>query len=588
MLEKMEVLDADKVIEEFEEISKNAERVQRETLKKILEENGCAEYLQKLGLNGRTDPDSFKACVPLVTHKDLEPYIKRVADGDNSLVLTGKPITTISLSSGTTQGKPKFVPWNDELMETTLQMYRTSYAFRNREFPISNGKALQFYYSSKQSKTNGGLAAGTATTNVFRNARFKNAMRAMQSQSCSPDEVIFGPDFYQSLYCHLLCGLIFWDEIQFVSSTFAHSIVYAFRTFEQEWEELCANIRDGDLTSRITVPSIRNAMSKLLKPNPELAELIHNKCSGLSVSDWYGLIPELFPNAKYIYGIMTGSMEPYLTKLRHYAADLPLLSADYGSSEGWIGANVNPKLPPELATYAVLPQIGYFEFIPLRGNVGNLQQDKEESTSLYVEPKPVGLTEVKLNEEYEIVVTNVAGLYRYRLGDVVKVTGFHNSTPELKFVCRRNLMLTINIDKNTEKDLQLAVEAAAKLIAEEKLELVDFTSHVDVTTDPGHYVIFWEVSSQASEALLQECCNCLDRSFVDAGYVSSRKVKAIGPLELRVVQRGTFHKILEHYLGLGAAVSQFKTPRCVGATNNMVLQILCNNVAQCYFSTAFG
>ncbi|GKV51182.1 hypothetical protein SLEP1_g57853 [Rubroshorea leprosula] len=149
-------------------------------------------------------------------------------------------------------------------------------------------------------------------------------------------------------------------------------------------------------------------------------------------------------------------------------------------------------------------------------------------------------------------------------------------------------MLTINIDKNTEKDLQLAVEAAAKLIAEEKLELVDFTSHVDVTTDPGHYVIFWEVSSQASEALLQECCNCLDRSFVDAGYVSSRKVKAIGPLELRVVQRGTFHKILEHYLGLGAAVSQFKTPRCVGATNNMVLQILCNNVAQCYFSTAFG
>ena len=56
------------------------------------------------------------------------------------------------------------------------------------------------------------------------------------------------------------------------------------------------------------------------------------------------------------------------------------------------------------------------------------------------------------------------GLYRYRLGDVVKVMGFHNSTPMLKFVRRSNLLLTINIDKNTEKDLQLAVEAAAKLI----------------------------------------------------------------------------------------------------------------------------
>ncbi|MBA0860737.1 hypothetical protein Goshw_020671 [Gossypium schwendimanii] len=571
MLEKMEILNVEKLIGDFEVMTKDAENVQRETLKMILEENGCAEYLQNMGLNGRTDPESFKACVPLVTHKDLEPYIQRVADGAFSPILTGKPITTISLSSGTTQGKPKFVPFNDELMETTLQIYHTSFAFRNREFPIENGKALQFIYSSKQSKTKGGLFAGTATTNVFRNSQFKKAMTAMQSECCSPDEVIVGPDFHQSLYCHLLCGLIFHEEIQLVSSTFAHSIVLAFRTFEQVWEELCDDIREGVLTSRITFPSVRSAMAKLLKPNPELADLIEKKCSRLS--NWYGLIPELFPNVKYIYGIMTGSMEPYLKKLRHYAADVPLISADYGSSEGWIGANINPSLPPESTTYAVLPNIGYFEFIPLKENVE--------------EPKPVGLTEVKVGEEYEVIITSFAGLYRYRLGDVVKVMGFHNSTPELKFVCRRNLMLTINIDKNTEKDLQLAVEEAAKLIAEEKREVIDFSSNVDVSADPGHYVIFWEISGEVSDEVLKECCNCLDRSFVDAGYVSSRKVNAIGPLELRVVWKGTFHKILDHYLGLGAVVSQFKTPRCVGPTNNKVLQILCDNVAKNYFSTAF-
>lgn len=166
--------------------------------------------------------------------------------------------------------------------------------------------------------------------------------------------------------------------------------------------------------------------------------------------------------------------------------------------------------------------------------------------------------------------------------------GFHNSTPELKFICRSNLLLTINIDKNTETDLQLSVETAAKLLAEEKLEVVDFTSHVDVSTDPGHYVIFWEISGDASAEILQECCNCLDRSFIDAGYVSSRKVNAIGPLELRIVQRGTFHKILDHYVTLGSALNQFKTPRCVGTANNVVLQILANNVAKNFFSTAFG
>lgn len=101
MWEKLEEeeFDMDKVIEEFERLTKDAERVQRETLRRILEENASAEYLLSLGLQGRTDPESFKACVPLVTHKDLEPYINRMIDGDDSPILTGKPITTMSLRS---------------------------------------------------------------------------------------------------------------------------------------------------------------------------------------------------------------------------------------------------------------------------------------------------------------------------------------------------------------------------------------------------------------------------------------------------------------------------------------------------------
>jgi jasmonic acid-amino synthetase len=77
--------------------------------------------------------------------------------------------------------------------------------------------------------------------------------------------------------------------------------------------------------------------------------------------------------------------------------------------------------------------------------------------------------------------------------------GFHNSTPKLKFVGRCGLLLNINIDKNTEKDLHLAVEAASKLLTREKLEVVEFTSHVDVSKEPGHYIIFWEINGEASE-----------------------------------------------------------------------------------------
>jgi jasmonic acid-amino synthetase len=218
-------------------------------------------------------------------------------------------------------------------------------------------------------------------------------MRSMSSACCSPDEVIFGSDFSQSLYCHFLCGLLQRDQITLISSTFAHSIVHSFRTFESLWEDLEADIRSGHVSAaRVPSPAVRAAVSRLVPgPDPALADLVRKICSGLS--NWYGLVPELFPNVKYIYGIMTGSMEPYLKTLRHYAGDVPLVTADYGSSEGWVGANVDPTMPPEMATYAVLPNIGYFEFIPLTGDA-----------------TPLGLTEVKVGEEYEILVTNYAGM----------------------------------------------------------------------------------------------------------------------------------------------------------------------------------
>jgi auxin responsive GH3 family protein/jasmonic acid-amino synthetase len=183
----------------------------------------------------------------------------------------------------------------------------------------------------------------------------------------------------------------------------------------------------------------------------------------------------------------------------------------------------------------------------------------------------------------------LAGLYRYRLGDVVQVAGFHNATPKLKFICRRNLALSINIDKNSEQDLQLAVDTAAtKFLAADKLEVVDYTSHADTSSDPGHYVLFLELNNaDAADEALQGCCDELDRAFADPGYVGSRRSGAIGPLELRVLQRGAFHRVLRHYLSMGSPVSQFKSPRCVARSNAGVLQILAGNTAKVFFSAAY-
>lgn len=168
----------------------------------------------------------------------------------------------------------------------------------------------------------------------------------------------------------------------------------------------------------------------------------------------------------------------------------------------------------------------------------------------------------------------------------MEVTGFHNETPKLNFICRRKLILTINIDKNTEKDLQIVVEKGSKLLNNSQAELVDFTSYANMSNQPGFYVIFWEIKGEAKDKVLDSCCMEMDAAFADHGYVVSRKTNSIGPLELKIVEKGTFKKILDYFVANGAALGQFKTPRC---TNNLdLIKILNACTIKTFRSKAYG
>lgn len=59
--------DPEEFTEEFEAMTKTAEKVQRKTLRKILEENGRTKYLQKCCLDEKTNLHSFAQCVPVVS-----------------------------------------------------------------------------------------------------------------------------------------------------------------------------------------------------------------------------------------------------------------------------------------------------------------------------------------------------------------------------------------------------------------------------------------------------------------------------------------------------------------------------------------
>lgn len=77
----------------IEEVTSNADAVQRRVLEEILSRNADVEYLERHGLQGRTDRETFKHVMPVVTYEDIQPDINRIANGDKSHILCSSPIS---------------------------------------------------------------------------------------------------------------------------------------------------------------------------------------------------------------------------------------------------------------------------------------------------------------------------------------------------------------------------------------------------------------------------------------------------------------------------------------------------------------
>ena len=103
-------------------------------------------------------------------------------------------------------------------------------------------------------------------------------------------------------------------------------------------------------------------------------------------------------------------MTQYIPTLEFYLNNLPLVSLTcvskekvsltYASSETHFGVNLNPLCKPQDVSYTLLPNMSYFEFLPVN----------EENDAI------VDLVNVKLGGYYELIVTSYSGdLYKYTI-----------------------------------------------------------------------------------------------------------------------------------------------------------------------------
>ncbi len=179
---------------------------------------------------------------------------------------------------------------------------------------------------------------------------------------------------------------------------------------------------------------------------------------------------------------------------------------------------------------------------------------------------------------------------------MLQVTGFHNKAPQFRFICRRNVLLSIDNDKTNEEDLHKSITVAKKLLEPYNALLVEYTSYPDTSTVPGHYVLYWEIGLHGSSKadlgfaindyninkVLKECCIAVEEEL-DYIYRRCRAYdKSVGPLEIRVVEAGTFEELMDLFINQGASINQYKTPRCI--KSKAALKLLNSHVKASFFS----
>ncbi|XP_056860636.1 4-substituted benzoates-glutamate ligase GH3.12-like isoform X2 [Raphanus sativus] len=557
-------------LNDLEELTSNAKQIQDDMLEEILRVSANTEYLRPF-LHGSSHKELFKKNVPVVTYEDVKPYIERVANGEPSDVISGEPITHFFRSSGTTGGKQKIFPVNNKYYQKRIFSEDLRCSILSKHINgVVDGKVIAFLNTRKLSRTPSGLPVGPVITSFLVSEYFKNWS---SKRYTSPDEVISCTDSKQSTYCHFLCALVQREEVVSIFVPFACALVQAIKFLETHWKDLCNDIRSGHVSEWITDLGCRDSVSVMLGvPNPELADQIERECC--RQTSWEGIITRLWPNIKFIHSVVTGQMSQFIPVLEFYSNKLPLVSMSYSASETLLGINVNPLCKPQDVSYTFLPNMSYFEFLPL-----------DEGNNAEV----VDLVDVKLGHFYDPLVTNHFGLYRYRMGDILQVTGFYNKTPQFRFVRRKDTVISVHVEKTTEEDIANAMNRVTAVLDSEGLILMGFTCKPDISTFPGHYVFYLELKAKNSDSIVKldnsvmvKCCCVMEKSFNALYRKFRREYESIGALEIRVTKQGRFDSLMEYFISQGASASQYKTPLCIKSPQG--LAILEDRVIAQFFS----
>lgn len=483
----------------------------RKLLDYILAENSATEIGQNCRFDRIRSYEVFKKSVPLSDYSFYAPLVDLTTRIGETNIFCAQPPVGYSLTSGTT-GEAKLVPYTARHLDTYIAAMRDVLGAGEPTFALMESLPKGMTYVD--GATSDSIIGATLAALRLEIVECSYAKRFKQGSLTSPIELLFPEEVIDPRYARLLFALLDRDVTQIVAP-FTWTLLDAMQFLEKHHAQLADDIEHGEITYTNELPeALRATLQAKLKADPERAEELRKAAA----EGFEGIIGRLWPKCRRIVAAGTGTFSLYTRKLAFYAGQIAFNNGYVAASEAVVGRAMGEGT----AEYALLTDNAFFEFL-------------EPGSS-----EPVAVDGLEPGRRYELILTNSAGLYRYRLGDVVQIERIEKGVPVFSYAYRMEESLHLGEATITEDELE---EVAVAIEAGAGADVRDFCA----MAEDGRLVVFVEPASTLGELEKLLAFAPASRSAavdailkgLDADYARAREAGMAGAPEVRILEPET-------------------------------------------------
>lgn len=444
---------ARRVYNQFRAATRRATALQEKVLLDKIRRNADSQFGRDYGFGHIHSAADFVRRVPILSYQDHAPYIERLKVGDTTALFgPGGRIHMFALTSGTT-ATPKYIPVTTEF----LKEYRSGWNAFGIKALLDHPAAIlrpiaQVTSRMDESLTPAGIPCGAITGLMAATQK-----RLVRKYYVTPPCIAHIDDPAAKYYT--IMRLAVPSDVAFLITASPATQLKLARAADQHCEHLIRDIHDGTLWEEVCVPGeVRETLKPRLKPDPVEARRLENL-----VHQHGRLLPRDYWNLAFIANWTGGTMGLYLHEFPEYFGDVPVRDIGLLASEGRLSIPVDDGTPAGILDVTS----HFFEFIP-RDEYRSAEYDAGVSP-LHVkssgqdrQPTALRSHQLEVGQEYFVLLTTSSGLYRYDLGDLVRVVGFADQAPIIEFLNKGAHTCSLAGEKLTERQVILAMEAAAR------------------------------------------------------------------------------------------------------------------------------